>query len=90
MIKIKRKTPVFSSIVLRVLKARFMQVTKVNAVSDNLFELILVPGIGIVKFTSDFDRYMAQVIAEFGDPDQQYTFKLILKNQISVELRYCD
>lgn len=73
--KIKRKRPVFSAIVLRVIEARFKEIAQVNMVSDTVFELVLRPGTYITEFMAGFDRHMVQVVAEFGDPDVGYIFR---------------
>jgi len=72
----KRKTPLFSAIVLRVLEIRFKEIVRVKLISEKTFELVLKSRTETERFTVDFDSYMVHLVSEFGDPELVYTFRI--------------
>ena len=86
--KIKRKQPVFSAVVLRVIAKRFTEIEHVAHDSDNWFVLTLNKKVLPATFCQDFDRYMVQLVAEFGDRDTIYHFDVYKENRLQKQLRY--
>lgn len=86
--KIKRKIPVLSAIVQRVLELRFKEVVSVQVVSESMYEVSLIDGIGVEGFALEFDRYMLHLVGEFGAPDGCYIFRFYQDGNSKGELRY--
>ncbi|WP_448103480.1 hypothetical protein [Pedobacter panaciterrae] len=88
--KIRRKTPVFSAVVLRVLEIRFKEIVRVKLVSESHVELVVRGGVPIEKFIMDFDGYMIHLVSEFGDVDRIYRFGIFQGRKLRSELFYND
>lgn len=86
--KHKRKTPLFSAIVMRVLELRFKEIVRVKLMSQNVFELVLKSRVDAVEFTAAFDGYMVHLVTEFGEIDQGYTFRIFQSTRLKSELSY--
>jgi hypothetical protein len=86
--KHKRKTPLFSAIVMRVVELRFKDIVRLKLVSPNVFELILKSRTDHEKFLNEFDGYMVHLVSEFGEIDQGYTFRIFQSTLLRSELNY--
>jgi hypothetical protein len=84
----KKKTPVFSAIVLHVLEIRFNEIVRVKLVSQTVFELVLKSRADAVAFLADFDGYMVHLVSEFGEFDEAYTFRIFQSTRLKGELNY--
>lgn len=88
--KTKRKTPVFSAVVLRVLEIRFKEIMKVATTSDTAFDLAVKGRVPLEKFIIDFDSYMVHLVSEFGDTDRVYQFNIYQAKILRAQLHYND
>lgn len=88
--KTRRKTPVFSAVVLRVLEMRFKEIMKVNLASETVFDLAVKGRVPIEQFILDFDAYMVHLVSEFGEIDTTYQFNIYQAKVLRTELFYND
>lgn len=86
--RVKRKTPLFSAIVMRVLELRFKDIVRVKLVCQTEFELVLKSRADPAAFVADFDGYMVHLVSEFGEIDQAYTFRFFKSTRLIAELNY--
>ncbi|MHA4896249.1 hypothetical protein ACXZ1K_15965 [Pedobacter sp. PWIIR3] len=84
----KRKTPVFSAIVLRVLEMRFQEIVRVKLITETAFELTLKGRTDTESFTVQLDNYLTHLVSEFGEEELSYSFRIFQSAKLRTELTY--
>ncbi|MES2827382.1 MAG: hypothetical protein V4687_04485 [Bacteroidota bacterium] len=86
--KKKRKTPIFSAIVLRVLELRFKEIVRVKLISETRFELIISVRTDTEPFILQLDAYLTHLVSEFGERELPYSFNIFKSATLIGELTY--
>lgn len=85
---VKRKTPVFSAIVLRVLSLRFQEILRVQLVTQTEFDVVIASKADVDALIAIFDNYMVHLASEFADPELTYQFRFYQSTKLKGELKY--